>query len=99
MSDFVTISVPVKFSRQIGYVLQGLQLGGTVRLTGISQAERPSARGSRNACAVLTEADIPIIRQKLAAGISVSAVASRFKVSRTTIRNVRDGKTWSHITL
>jgi hypothetical protein len=99
MSDFVTISVPAKFSRQIGYALECLELGGTVHLAGLPQFKKPSLRscGSRNSSARLTETDIPVIRQKIAQGISISAIAARYKVSRKTITNVRDGHTWSHV--
>lgn len=65
-------------------------------------SERPlhlgtTARGSRNGHAVLTEADIPIIRSMLAAGQSQREVARQVKVSASAIQRIADGKAWKHV--
>lgn len=60
------------------------------RLSQYRLSEPPKGR-SRN---VLTEADIPLIRQLLAEGMSASAVARKFEVCNVTILNIGKGKTW-----
>lgn len=58
---------------------------------------RVAARGSRNGKALLTEADIPIIRQRLAAGEVARVIAADFGVSPPTISDVKTGRKWSHV--
>jgi hypothetical protein len=53
-----------------------------------------SGRGSANSNAKLTVTDVYAIR---ASDEPVSALAARYGVSRSTIINVRTGKTWSHV--
>ena len=55
------------------------------------------AKGSRNAHAKLTEADIPIIFDLIESGKSLNAISRLFGVSGVIIANVRDGKNWSHV--
>lgn len=53
-------------------------------------------RGSKRWNAKLTDADIPIIRR--AFGIrSYANIGREYRVSETTIRQIKSGKTWSHI--
>jgi hypothetical protein len=52
------------------------------------------ARGEANSNAKLTMAEARIIRQDLAAGISISALARRYGVSRPTIKSIREHRTW-----
>lgn len=52
--------------------------------------------------AVLSAHEVRQIKNKLKSGVfndpvSISSLARRYNVSRTTIRNIRDGKTWSWI--
>jgi len=53
-------------------------------------------RGDQHPVARLRAADIPIIRS-VAHHSSVSAIARRFDVGRTTINNVLNGNTWRHV--
>ena len=59
------------------------------------------ARGSKSVRAKLTEADIPVIRKKLAKAEGVlgglSAIAREYKVDAATIRDIRIRKTWWHV--
>jgi hypothetical protein len=55
------------------------------------------AIGSRNGCAKLTEADIPIIKQLWASGAkSQNALAREYGVSVRAISFARKGKLWKH---
>lgn len=54
------------------------------------------ARGARNGRAKLNPEDIPIIRRRVQRE-PISHVARDFGVSRKAIRNVRDGKSWTHV--
>jgi hypothetical protein len=56
------------------------------------------ARGARNVNAVLSESDIPQIRQLLAEGYSQTRVADMFHVRQQTISSIARGKLWHHIT-
>lgn len=55
------------------------------------------ARGERASTAKLTNEAIPIIRKMLADGEATKVVAKRFGVLPHTIRNVKNGKSWTHI--
>lgn len=56
------------------------------------------ATGSEHRSAKLTDSDIPYIRSRSRAGRgSVAALAREFGVNETTIRQVRDGKTWKQV--
>lgn len=46
----------------------------------------------------LTSAQIPLIRQQLAAGLTRPHIAKQFGVSRAAIRMIEIGKNWRHIT-
>lgn len=54
-------------------------------------------RGSYQHNARLTEADIPIIRSRLAVGETMSAIALDYRVAYTTIRRIRDNRGWLHV--
>lgn len=56
-----------------------------------------SLRGSRNPRAVLTEADIPVIRDMAARGISRKEIAVAIGVKRYVIDFVLQGKCWKHV--
>lgn len=53
------------------------------------------ARGERNGHALLTEGDVRIIRERLAAGETQKAVAEDFSVSRHTICNLANRRSWA----
>lgn len=54
-------------------------------------------RGSAMSNALLTESDIPIIRQRLADGDRRRDVAADYGVSLSTIDTVKSRRTWSHV--
>jgi len=56
-----------------------------------------SARGERDAASRLTEADVRLIRQRLAAGAAKRALAREFRVSDTAIRYIGAYRTWRHV--
>lgn len=60
-------------------------------------AQGMQVRGSSSPMAKLTEADIPPIRRRLADGLSLTAVAREFGVSRDTIHLIRHGRRWAHV--
>lgn len=53
--------------------------------------------GSRTNTAKLTEADIPVIRARLAAGEIPRVIAEDYGVSRAAIAAVKTGLTWSYV--
>ena len=53
--------------------------------------------GEKNAKAVLTEADIPKIRQLCASGMAQWEVGRMFGVSQITVSRIMRGKRWKHI--
>jgi hypothetical protein len=55
------------------------------------------AKGSLHGNAKLSEADIPVIRARLAAGETRRAIAKDFRVSSTTINFIAWGRTWTHV--
>lgn len=54
-------------------------------------------KGSMCHMAKLAERDIPTIRRLLQSGMTLQAIANRYRVNRQSIANVRDRKTWSWI--
>lgn len=54
-------------------------------------------RGSRNGVAKLTEADIPEIRRRAAAGETQNSIAARFGVTQMSISRIATGKGWRHV--
>ena len=54
-------------------------------------------RGSSNATAKLTEEDILIIRERIESGDSLRGIARDYGVHYTSIRQIKTGKSWSHI--
>jgi len=55
------------------------------------------ARGSAHGRAKLTERDIPVIRERLAAGDSHREIAKTFGISRSAVTNVNRGLFWRHV--
>lgn len=60
-------------------------------------AHGTARRGSSHPHAKLTESDIPKIFEMKQSGSSPNAIAASFGISRTQVRNVLEGKHWSHI--
>ncbi len=59
------------------------------------EADGNTCRGERNARAVLTEIQVEDIL--LSEDKTISDLAQKYKVSWTTIKRIRIGKTWSHV--
>lgn len=58
------------------------------------------ARGSQNGRSKLTEYDVLLIRDHLTDGcLSQAAIGRLFGVSHSVIRDIKHGKTWTHIWL
>lgn len=57
-----------------------------------------AARGERCRKAVLTESAVRRIQQLLKSGASRREIAAEYGVTRETIGNVANGKTWRHVT-
>ncbi len=55
------------------------------------------AIGSRHGQSVLIEAQIPVIRQRVAGGESIRSVARELSVGSETVRAVITGRTWGHV--
>jgi hypothetical protein len=55
------------------------------------------ARGSKSKVSKLSEADIPEIRRRIAAGDSQRKIAKAFGVNRRTINKINYGITWGHV--
>lgn len=54
-------------------------------------------RGSRNGSAILTESDIPLIRQLYASGKTQQAIADLFEVSQIAVSRIIRHANWSHV--
>ena len=72
-----------------------MRVGGAAQVTmpGLS----PAARGSRAGSAVLREADIAVIRRRLARGETCVGIAAAYRVHKTTIHRVKHARTWRHV--
>ena len=55
------------------------------------------AHGSKMGSSRLTEADIPIIRQRLTAGESQRSIARDYGVTHQNISRIKHRKTWKHV--
>lgn len=53
--------------------------------------------GSHRPNAVLTEADIPVIRARLTRGERPAIVAADYRVAEATVRQIVRGRTWRHV--
>lgn len=58
-----------------------------------------SHKGTRNPSAILDDAKVMEIRRKCLAGQSTRTLANEYGVSLQTIRAIRAGRTWRHVTL
>jgi hypothetical protein len=54
-------------------------------------------QGSKHPMAKLTEACISTIRNMLANGQTMGSIGRRFGVHLSTVRDIRTGRTWSHV--
>lgn len=53
--------------------------------------------GERHGNAKLLDQDIPDILAMLASGMSLAAVANHYRISRTTVCNIKNRKQWAHV--
>ncbi len=58
---------------------------------------RRDTKGSNNAAAILTETQVIAIKEKLASGIDYNEIATQQGVSRSTIQDIKHGRSWRHI--
>ena len=58
---------------------------------------RQPARGERNNGAKLREMDVVRIRDYFKKGMTVKELANRYRLTDTSIRNIVNNKTWTHI--
>lgn len=73
-------------------------VGRIARGTAFSDLERPEGfYGKRRRAKKLTETDVIRIRELLHSGVPQGKIAVDFDVSVVTVRNIKRGKTWSHI--
>lgn len=62
-----------------------------------SRHGRGGVRGSTHHNARLTEADIPVIRERLASGESRESIGRAYGVTRGAIRGIATGATWRQV--
>jgi hypothetical protein len=72
-----------------------MRVGGAAHVTmpGLS----PAARGSLAGSAKLAEADIAVIRRRLARGETCVGIAACYRVHKSTIHRVKCRETWRHV--
>lgn len=73
----------------------GTQLDNVRDMT--AKGRRVDHVGEAHPRAILTEADVRIIRDRLANGISPSSLASRFGVAPSTIHTIKAGASWRSV--
>lgn len=61
------------------------------------KGRRPPPKGAKNGRAKLTPSDVHEIRRLLTNGLPVRVCAKRYSVTGTTIRGIRDRRSWSHL--
>jgi hypothetical protein len=62
-----------------------------------NESERQSARGERQGLSKLKEKDILTIRDLYKSGQTFTEIAKRYKVARSTVARIIEGKTWTHV--
>lgn len=63
----------------------------------MQESKKHRKRGSGLPGAKLDEGKVKIVRQLFAEGFGDRRIAKRFRVSKTAIRQVRIGRTWTHV--
>ena len=63
----------------------------------VTQMGNTRGRGEKNGEAVLTEADVIKIRQKLQEGQSLTVLARAYGVSKAAMSKIRTGRTWKYL--
>lgn len=62
-----------------------------------ARGRRVTIRGSANYAAKLTEDQVAAIKHDRGRGVTQQALADRYGVSRELIREIVNGRAWSHI--
>lgn len=74
-----------------------LRLGTNAENMADRDAKARQARGSRNGGARLTEAAVVEIRAQIAGGLSQTAIAARFGVTRSAVSKIATGRMWASV--
>ena len=61
------------------------------------KGRRRTLKGSERSTAKLSEADIPVIRQRLRGGESCEKICIDYRVSPELIRHIKKGRIWTHV--
>lgn len=56
-------------------------------------------RGEKTPTAVLTEVKVVAIKRRIACGETDQSIAKDYNVHKSSVRNIRIGKTWKHVTV
>jgi len=75
----------------------GYKLGQAIHTELSKQKIREANSGSKNANTTLTEDDIIFIKMYLSNGGKQIDMVRKYKVNKTSISNIANGKTWGHI--
>ncbi len=63
----------------------------------LAQVGNTKGLGELNGKAVLTESDVKSIRDMVARGVSLQAVANEFCIQKAAVWKIKEGRTWSHV--
>lgn len=61
------------------------------------QSEEPRCRGEDHWCSKLTEKEVRKMKNRLEKGERVQNIARELGVDQKTVRDIRDGVTWKHV--
>jgi hypothetical protein len=65
--------------------------------THIYDGDHAFTRGSQNFKSKLNENDIPVIRNLIQQGITLTSIGKQFGVHRTVIGDIKHSRTWTHV--
>jgi hypothetical protein len=75
----------------------GTQADNTRDMDSKGRRRTKPSPGSKHGLSKLTEADIPVIRQRAAAGEGPTAIAADYPVNKSNISQIIKRKTWTHV--
>lgn len=64
-----------------------------------AKGRAPKNAGVKNGRAKLVEADVLVIRHRIAAGEMLRAIATDYGVSEGVVNHIKDGRSWAHVQL
>jgi hypothetical protein len=70
---------------------------GTRQQNASDMATHGTAKGSKNARAILSESDVLEIKKMLRERVRQHIIATSFGVSKSTIKAIQEGRNWSHV--